>query len=268
MALHVLTRVPRPLRLAVAAAILGATLAAASSASAQNAIGTAAVVRNDVSRQRDGQSTALPTGGAVFLQESIRTGANSSARLVFRDDTALAIGALATIVLDTATFGGTGSPKTILNMAGGAFRFLSGTATKDLEIRTNLATIGIRGTEFDVRSTPAQTTVTLRAGEVEVCPIAGERICVILRRPGDTATVDATGPARTSPTQFSFSSLCTADPALCGAPTRFAAPRRPVTPPLERTARAERPARVRLAGPVPVPLPVQEPAPTAVLCGR
>lgn len=272
-------------RLCLLGAVL-AVVAASSEASAQNSIATATVVRNDVTRApRGGQSTTLVTGGGVFLEETVKTGTNSAARLIFRDDTALAIGALASITLDPGTFGATAAPKPVLTLVEGAFRYVSGaTARKDVEIRTSVATIGIRGTVFDLRSTPTETVVTLIEGEIEVCPIAEPKVCVTLK-PGQTARVTAGGPAVLSPTRFSFSSFCTTDPALCGV-TRFATPARPVLPvgpaggarpaaPAARTAASGVSTRIRIAGPLPTriatPQTFTPPAaaePEAALCGR
>ena len=268
MALPFLIRAPWGRRLAFALAIAAGLAAAPSPAQAQNSIGSATIVRNDVKRVRAGTASNLETGGAVFLEEAVRTGQNSAARIVFLDQTNLAIGPQAEITLDrTVVPGAPGGVKTVVNMAEGAFRFVSGRATRDTtEIRTPIASIGIRGTEFDVSSTATLTTVTLIAGEIELCPLAGPRTCVTLRRAGESATAAPGGPARISTTRFSFASFCTSDPALCGR-TALATPDRP--PPASGravVATTARPPRIRLAGPPTVAAPIARPEPA--LCGR
>lgn len=60
-------------------------------ASAQERIGRAAVIRNDVS-QIAPRVLKISTGDEIFRDETVRTAADSDAKFVLRDDTNLSLG--------------------------------------------------------------------------------------------------------------------------------------------------------------------------------
>jgi hypothetical protein len=72
--------------------VLGALCGCGGSAHAQQNIGAAAVANNEVSRILSGASAALGVGDPVFINETVRTGVESTAKLVFLDSTNLAVG--------------------------------------------------------------------------------------------------------------------------------------------------------------------------------
>lgn len=206
-----------PRRAAAALALLLAGLPA----HAQETIGTAALVRNEVTHGPAANSAPLEAGQAVVRREIVRTGADSVAKLVFLDQTNLSLGPRATIALDELVYRGEGSRgRVALDLTEGAFRFLSGKLRKEsYEIVTPTATIGIRGTEFDVDARRTVTTVTLRAGQIRACSRGGGQ-CVVLTRPGDTAVITlAAAVRRRGDLQTAFSQSCSADPGLCSATT-------------------------------------------------
>ena len=99
---------------------------------AQENIGGAAVVVNKV----DG---ALPTGkikviqgDAVFRDEGVTTDAESSAKLVLKDDTNITIGPNSSIKLERFVYSGADQPGAIaIHLAKGAFRMVTGNADKN-----------------------------------------------------------------------------------------------------------------------------------------
>lgn len=217
-------RLARMGAMARAALLLGLG-ASAGPAFAQEAIGVAAVIRNDVSRGQASRLVPLSTGQNVVRRETVATGTDSAARLVFLDQTNLSLGPQARIVLDDLVVPGENTRgRAAINLAEGAFRFVSGRLAKDsYQIGTPTATIGIRGTRFDVLSGRNRTTVTLEDGVVIACSRGRTRRCVTLRQPGDTAVITLTSAVRVGPAEaVGFAALCTADPALC-AETRFGA---------------------------------------------
>lgn len=208
------------LHVAVAAIALSAVLICAP-AQAQETIGTAALVRNDVTHGPVAGLTPLTTGQGVVKREIVRTGADSVAKLVFLDQTNLSIGPRAAIALDELVYRSENSRgRVVLNLTEGAFRFLSGKLQKEsYEITTPTATIGIRGTEFDVDASRTVTTITLRSGQVRACTRGG-RQCVVLSRSGDTAVITLGAATRRSGSlQTAFSASCDADPGLCSPTT-------------------------------------------------
>jgi hypothetical protein len=58
----------------------------------QQNIGSAAEAHNNVSHELSGAEGPLKAGDSVFRNELVRTGADSTAKLVFLDSTNLAIG--------------------------------------------------------------------------------------------------------------------------------------------------------------------------------
>lgn len=229
------------------AAIVGFALAfTGAAAQAQQNIGSTALARNDVKREGAGAITA---GDAVFLNEIVRTGEDSAARLLFLDQTSLAVGPVARVVLDRFVYDPSPNAQAMsVNLAKGAFRFTTGVLDKKAySIGTPTASIGVRGTVLDLDVTPGRSRVTLIEGRALVCPrgkgdafeqiardcartgapatkIGGQSRrceCLTLQNPGQTVTVTATGGGgakgvyTTAPS--TFASLCAGDPALCSA---------------------------------------------------
>ena len=190
---------------------------------AQEAIGTAEVVRNEVTRGAVGRTSPLNAGDNVVRRETVATGRDSAAKIVFVDQTNLSLGPQARIVLDEVVFAGQPSGgRAVLNLAEGAFHFVSGRLAKEnYEIRTGVATIGIRGTMFSVLAQRGRTIVTLEQGEIVACARGAPGRCVVLANAGDTATITATSARRGGPgTRFDFASAyCGSDPALCSQST-------------------------------------------------
>lgn len=211
-------------------------------AEAQEHIGSTALARNDVTRESAGASAPLVTGDSVFRNETVRTGADSNARLVFLDSTNLGVGPTSSVKLDQFVYvGESNGQKMTVNLAKGVFRFTTGVLDKNAySITTPTASIGVRGTVLDIRVEAARSRVTLVEGRALVCPrrkgetfehearacardgaspARGRRCeCVVLDQPGQTASVVATkgGPsAMPTGAAVQFASLCAQDPQLC-----------------------------------------------------
>ena len=202
-----------------------ALLGLAGTASAQQRIGEAAAVQNQVTRVSASGSAGLSVGGSVFRAETIRTGAASAARLVFLDNTNLSVGASSSVVLNQFVYsGGSGAQAVGVNLVRGAFRFTTGASDKSAyKINTPVATIGVRGTVLDISSQGGQTRVTMvDNSEALVCSIASGQ-CLTLSGAGDSVIVTASGIQRVPPgtPRFSFASNCTGN--ICGAATLIAA---------------------------------------------
>jgi len=169
---------------------------------------------------------ALPIslGENAVRNKIVRTGADSSTKLVFVDDSNLAVGPVSTVTLDRFVFAGDSTYRQVtVNLVRGAFRFSTGSSDKRAyKINTPGATIGVRGTELDIISERARTVVTLNDGAALVCTRSGGK-CVTLSSPGDTAVVTLGGMSRNPPGRgFSFAQFCSGDAGLC-TPTSFAA---------------------------------------------
>lgn len=189
---------------------------------AQDRIGVASIVQNDVSHGPRSSPRPLATGDGVVRSESVRTGLDSSTKLVFRDDTNLSIGPRAVITLDEAVFSDSPQASLGIRLVEGTVRYVSGKLPKEsYNIQTPTATIGIRGTEFDVDATSSLTTVTLRAGIVVACTRrAVPQRCITLSTPGDTAILSASAARQgSSGSGRDFSRFCGGAAGLCTATT-------------------------------------------------
>ena len=206
--------------------LAAASLAAPSAALAQAKIGVAAIVKNDVTQVVAARANPIKPGEDVVRDETVRTGDDSNAKLVFVDDTNLAVGPISTVKLDKFVFAGASTYNQVgIELAKGAFRFTTGHSEKRAyDIKTPVATIGVRGTIVDILSQLGRTTVRLQEGRAIVCPRraprdTNKRGCVELNNPGDTVVVTAAG-ARSSPPGWSFEASCKNDlSGLCGATT-------------------------------------------------
>jgi hypothetical protein len=123
-------------------------------AAAQNAskIGVASAVKNRVDGTIGGGTRPLAAGADVFAREVVRTGEQSTAQLLFLDETSLSIGPSSEVTLDRFVYDpNRNSGNVVLNATKGAFRFVSGSQQpSSYQIRTPVATIGVRGTIFDL----------------------------------------------------------------------------------------------------------------------
>ena len=210
-------------------------------AEAQEHIGSTALARNDVTRESAGASAPLVTGDSVFRNETVRTGADSNARLVFLDSTNLGVGPTSSVKLDQFVYvGQSNGQKMTVNLAKGVFRFTTGVLDKKAyEITTPTAAIGVRGTVLDIAVQGPDTRVTLVEGQALVCPrrpgvsfaqqerncakaaggVGGAHCdCVDLKNVGQTAQVKKTGSATvtSNAVNYAFNDGGFASGVLCG----------------------------------------------------
>lgn len=188
--------------------ILLPAMVATSAAAAESRIGNTDLVRNSVLQVTSATSSPIQSGDDVFANEKVKTGQDSAAKFVFSDSTNLAIGSSAQVTLDRFVYKGeTSYAKAAVNFAAGTFRFTTGGSDKGAyELKTATATIGVRGTQFDVSVRNGLTKLTLLEGEVAICPrsrfdgdprkLSRAQLkthdCLDLTRAGQTAQVSKT----------------------------------------------------------------------------
>ncbi len=135
-------------------------------------IGTAIVIKREVVATLGSDKRDLTEGGRVHQTELLETGAESEAELRLDDQTKLALGPNAGMRLDEFVIGKSEGVTTIgMNFIKGTFRFITGSQKKDAyRLETPSATIGVRGTVFDVYvDGGGDTLVLLHEGEVNIC---------------------------------------------------------------------------------------------------
>lgn len=159
------------------AAALMAGLCLSGPALAQDAghAGKVERVKNDVTALPSPADPARPldVGNPVFRNEILHTGAQARAELRLSDATALVMGENAEVRLDEFVYDGDGSAT--INLVTGALRFVSSAKGHPgkLTIKTPVATIGIRGTDFWAGPIDGVYGVLLLTGKVEVSNAAG-----------------------------------------------------------------------------------------------
>jgi hypothetical protein len=147
--------------------------AMAGPAMAQQPSGTAIAVVQQANI--DGQTgfAVLQAAAPVYSGDRIETGPVGEAQIKFRDDTRLVIGPKSSMVIDAFVFNNDDTARDVsINILRGAFRFISGNSSKDAySITTPTATIGVRGTEFDVavEGPTGVTRVVNFEGVVRLC---------------------------------------------------------------------------------------------------
>ena len=135
-------------------------------------IGTAVLIKKEVVATLGDTKRDLREGLRVHRTEYLQTGDSAQAELRLDDQTKLALGPNAGLKLDEFVVGKSGGVTTIgVNFVKGTFRFITGSQKKDAYvIETPSATIGVRGTVFDVYvDGKGDTLVLLHEGEVNIC---------------------------------------------------------------------------------------------------
>jgi hypothetical protein len=139
---------------------------------AEPEVGAAVLIKKQVTGTLGTSERQLETGARVHRNEVIRTGPQAQAELKLDDNTKLALGPETELRLDEYAVGsGASAPSIGMKFIKGTLRFLTGSnASESYKIETPSATIGVRGTVFDVYIGPSgDTFVLLHKGEVEVC---------------------------------------------------------------------------------------------------
>src|SRR5262249_53552129 len=135
----------------------------------------------------------LATGASVFANERIRTGEASSAQLQFVDQTNLAVGPKSEVVLDRFVYNADrGKGNVVVQTGRGVFRFVSGSQDHtSYQIRTPVATIGVRGTVFHLVNGSGFSAVAQIQGQTVILILAnGQRVTL---NPGQTIIIYSSG---------------------------------------------------------------------------
>ncbi len=257
----------------IAATLASLVSCMAASSGLAEPIGSAVRIVNKVTGEIDQRQRNLKTSDAVNQNEAIAVAADSLGELKLNDDTKLALGPGARMVLDKFVYDPAPSAGTVsVNLLSGAFRFITGLSRKgNYQLRTPSASLTVRGTIFDVYVDAAGGTwLLLLEGSVRVCNAAAQ--CADVANPCAVVHITPTGslegpqgwPAETRPISFA-----TAFPFVVTPPSIDATPlftRTAVelnqcgTPPKPETQKVEAPRTTPPSTPSP-PSPSKTPAP-------
>lgn len=129
--------------------------------------GVAAAVRGDVvliaaapRTENRAVGKNVRSGDPVFLGDTIETGPDSGLQIMLMDETIFTIGPDAALIIDEFVYDPeTSAGKVTASVLKGAFRFVSGRVAKEeprnMNVKTPVGTIGIRGTSAAGRVIPA-----------------------------------------------------------------------------------------------------------------
>ena len=151
-------------------ALLGAALNSPNARAADEAvsqIGTSVIVVNRVTGQLQQNERQLKQGERVFLKEVLEASEKSQAELRLDDNTKLALGPKARLVLDEYVV----NKKVSVNLVKGAFRFITGdSGSKSYTIKTPTASMGVRGTVVDIYVCDnGDSLFLLHDGTIDIC---------------------------------------------------------------------------------------------------
>ena len=218
--------------------------------SAAEVIGKAETIENRVTGEVEAQSRTLGVPDSIHRDEMVRTAEKAQARLRFTDETDLRLGPQAAIKLDAFVF--SGKKEAAMELMQGTMRFVSGNGPKgSYQIKTPVATIGLRGTTVEVTIRNGRTYVSLHEGEAQVCTRTGR--CMDLTNACTYLYVDNRGVTLPQPLSNrvpTYSGQCTGDfcvvdrcsPQLSGAPSATPPATTPrATPPRATPPKAQPP---------------------------
>jgi len=126
----------------------------------------------------DGKARDLGKGALVFQGDTIRTDNSARAQLRFTDGAQVSLQPQTEFRIEEYQFRGQadGSERGFFNLVRGGLRTITGLVgsqnRKNYEMRTSVATIGIRGTSYAVQYTNS-IVVTASLGIIEACNAAG-----------------------------------------------------------------------------------------------
>jgi hypothetical protein len=135
-------------------------------------VGTAVNVVNKVYAKTPNRQLNL--GDGVVFRETVSTGEESAVDIKLVGDSKLIMGELSEMLLDRMVYDpNRGIVEGALDVVKGVFRFSTSGVKMDISINTPVASIGVRGTEFDVLATATTMEVAVHEGTVEVASAAG-----------------------------------------------------------------------------------------------
>lgn len=146
-------RLPVPSFLRLPALAMAAIACAAYALPASAQVGKVKVVNGAVTIERAGASLPAKVGTPLMTADIVRTGADGSVGIMMSDDSLLSAGANSVLRLDRYEYDATTSRGRFdSSLSKGSLSVVSGRIAKEspeaMTVRTPLAILGVRGTEF------------------------------------------------------------------------------------------------------------------------
>lgn len=182
-------------RIVLAGAGSGLVLAAGRQVAAADGIGQVSRTQGSLAAVRGAAIVRLAVGDDVFVDDILRTGADSRALIVCLDGLQITIGPGTEMAVRSVVTDRQGGMQMVFGLLQGITRLLGGVVEggRSIEIDTSTAVASVRSTEWLVESTAKGTGVLSLAGEVTVRGLAGG---VVVLRPGEGSDVAPGAPPR------------------------------------------------------------------------
>ncbi len=147
----------------------------------------------------DGSQQPLYRADDLFADELVETVEDGALHIRFLDNTKLRLGSASQVTLDSFVYDpSTSAGELVADLGEGVFRFITGKLNNEgIEIRTPVAVIGVRGTDFIVSvAASGLTIVAVLSGIVTVTPRAAGAATTTLTA-GQGVTIDVAGDVTT-----------------------------------------------------------------------
>jgi hypothetical protein len=121
---------------------------------AEDSSGMVIASRGEVSALANGDSRELKQGDFIFVNDEIQTGDRSFVVLQFTDGAKVTVRPDSKPVIETYLYAGNEGDEATLNLVSGGLRVITGAMAKtnpeNYKVRTPVALMGVRGTEFSI----------------------------------------------------------------------------------------------------------------------
>ena len=123
-------------------------------AAQEDSTGMVVASRGEVIALTDGGSRELKQGDFIYVNDEIITSNRSFAVLQFADGAKVTVRPDSTLIIETYLYNGDVNDEATLNLVEGGLRVITGAMAKsnpeNYKVRTPVALMGVRGTEFSV----------------------------------------------------------------------------------------------------------------------
>lgn len=121
---------------------------------AEESSGMVVASRGEVSALANGDSRELKQGDFVYVNDEILTSARSFAVLQFTDGAKVTVRPDSKLIIEAYLYSGDDSDEATLSLVSGGLRVITGAMAKthpeNYKVRTPVALMGVRGTEFSI----------------------------------------------------------------------------------------------------------------------
>ena len=175
------------------AGFLVASLMMSTSVFAQEDIGVASMIKNEVQMKNPGADDfeVVSIKDKIYMLSEVTSGDDAKMQILFKDESMFTVGSNSEMVINEFVYNpSSGSGKMTASIKRGAFRFMSGRVAKDpnaVKINTPSASMGVRGTLFEGVVGANASSIAKASGVIPAdadIEESGDSTLIVLRGPG------------------------------------------------------------------------------------